>query len=73
MLLTEVDIEKKVKVVSLYAHGLLRRRMLDLGIIPGTIIEVKRKSPLGDPIAYKIRDTIIALRSEETNLIEVVM
>lgn len=72
MLLTNVDVGKEVSVVDLYAHGLLRRRMLDLGIIPGTRISVIRKSPLGDPVAYEIRETLIALRSEETDLIEVV-
>lgn len=72
MLLTNVEVGSEVKVVDLYSHGLLRLRMLDLGIIPGTKIMVNRKSPLGDPVAYEIRDTIIALRSEETDLIEVV-
>ena len=43
--------------------------MLDLGIIPGTAIDVIRKSPLGDPIAYNIRGASIALRKEETEQI----
>ena len=72
MLLTNVEVGREVRVVDLYSHGLLRLRMLDLGIIPGTKIIVNRISPLGDPVAYEIRDTIIALRSEETDLIEVV-
>lgn len=72
MLLTNAKVGEEVKVVELYSHGLLRNRMLDLGILPGTKIMVRRKSPLGDPIAYEIRETIIALRSEETDLIEVI-
>lgn len=48
-----------------------RRRMVDLGILPGTRIENVMPSPLGDPIAYRIRSAVVALRSEQARLIEV--
>jgi ferrous iron transport protein A len=63
--LTEVELGKKVRVVELLSSGLSRQRMLDLGIIPNTLIQVLRRSPFGDPTAYLIRDTCIALREEE--------
>lgn len=47
----------------------MRRRLQDLGIVEGTTIECLQKSPSGDPVAYKIRGTIIALRSEDANKI----
>ncbi|BBW95959.1 MULTISPECIES: FeoA family protein [Geobacillus] len=47
----------------------LRRRLLDLGFVPGGEIEVGQKSPLGDPTAYRVRGTTIALRKEESNYI----
>jgi len=50
---------------SINCIGTKRRRLMDLGFIEGTTIHVKRKSPLGDPTAYLIRDTLIALRKEE--------
>ena len=50
-------------VRSLASTGTLRRRMLDLGFLPGAIVETLQKSPAGDPIAYLIRGTVIALRS----------
>ncbi len=43
----------------------LKRRFLDLGIIPDTIIKTERYSPLGNPIAFNIRGTIIAIRKED--------
>lgn len=58
-----------VQVFELLSKDLPRRRMLDLGLVPGTVIEVLRKSPLGDPIAYKIRGAMIALRKEESQQI----
>lgn len=69
--LTEVAVGKKVRVVELLSEGLSRQRMLDLGIVPNTIIHVLRQSPFGDPTAYLIRDTCIALREEEAKNIMV--
>ncbi len=48
-----------------------RRRLLDLGILPGTHIESVLDSPLGDPVAYRVRSAVVALRKEQTVLIEV--
>ena len=48
-----------------------RRRMVDLGILPGTRIENVMPSPLGDPIAYRIRNAVVALRNEQAKLIEI--
>lgn len=71
MLLANLSLKDKGTVYRLKAMGTKRRRLLDLGLIPGTTVKAVLKSPLGDPTAYKIRGTIIALRSEETELIEV--
>lgn len=62
--LNSLDIGEKSKVVELTSDGLIRRRLLDLGLIKDTIVESVQKSPLGDPVAYLIRGTVIALRSE---------
>ncbi|PAB58644.1 FeoA family protein [Anaeromicrobium sediminis] len=67
--LSNLKVGDKCKVVSLLCVGLTRRRMLDLGLIPGSYVEVIRKSPLGDPIAYNIRGATIALRKEESSQI----
>jgi len=67
--LSKIQVGCKVQIYELLSTGLPRRRMLDLGIIPGTIITVVRKSPLGDPIAYNIRGAMIALRKEESDQI----
>ena len=55
--------------ISPQMRGVERRRMMDLGILPGTIIKAEMKSPGGDPTAYKIRDALIALRDEQSELI----
>lgn len=69
--LTDIALGRKVRVVELISEGLSRQRMLDLGIVPNTIIHVLRRSPFGDPTAYLIRDTCIALRDDEAKNIMV--
>ena len=59
------------RISSVELDGLLRRRILDLGMVPGTQVECIRKGPVGDPIAFRVRNTTIALRSDDANLIKV--
>lgn len=61
----------KVLALSPRLRGADRRRMMDLGILPGTPIEVEMTSPSGDPTAYKVRGALIALRDEQARLIQV--
>lgn len=55
---------------NLNCSGNIRRRLLDLGLVKGTKIIPVFKSPSGDPIAYEIRKTLIALRKEDSKLIQ---
>ncbi|MDR7078252.1 ferrous iron transport protein A [Neobacillus niacini] len=59
-----------IRITSLNLDGVMRRRLLDLGFVTGAIVEVVRKSPLGDPIAFRVSQTTIALRKEESSQIE---
>lgn len=69
--LNKLPIGKTGYVDSLLSFGNERRRMLDLGIVPNTKIEVLYKSPTGDPTAYFIRGTVIAFRNEDAEKIHV--
>ncbi|AGF58017.1 MULTISPECIES: FeoA family protein [Clostridium] len=69
--LNNISVGKFVKVNELSASGMLRERMLALGLTRGAKIEVIRKGPSGDPTVYNIRGAMIALRNEEASLISV--
>lgn len=69
--LTEAEIDQKVEIKNLLADGLIRERMLALGFTKGAVLEVVRKGPLNDLTLYSVRGTMIALRSEESQLIEI--
>ena len=59
------------KSLLLIALGNIRRRMLDLGIVPGTWVKPVFRSPAHDPTAYEVRGTLLALRAEDAHTIEV--
>ena len=67
--LNTLPLGSTAKVRELTFSGGARRRMLDLGLINDTDVEVLGKSPSGDPTAYQIRGAVIALRSEEASRI----
>ena len=54
---------------SMFATGMVRNRLLDLGFLPGTQVTVVRRAPLGDPTAYRVRGAILALRHEDASLV----
>lgn len=59
-----------VRGIARQCRGAERRRLLDLGIVPGTAVRAELRSPGGEPTAYLVRGTLIALRSEQAELIE---
>jgi Fe2+ transport system protein FeoA len=44
---------------------------LDLGFVAGTLVQVEMISPSGDPTAYRVRGSVLALRREQANLIRI--
>ena len=53
------------------ANNSIKRRLQDLGLIEGTVVECVLKSPFKDPKAYLIRGALIAIRKEDCSNIEV--
>lgn len=69
--LSNVSVGEEVIVIGLSKalRGQQRRRMLDFGIVPGTLIKPQLKSLSGDPTAYEVRGTTIALRKNQSDKI----
>jgi Fe2+ transport system protein FeoA len=67
--LSEIKINENVTVVNVLGEGLLKRRLLDMGITPGTEIVLKKKAPLGDPLQFYLRGYNLSLRQSEAKLV----
>lgn len=63
--LNELGIGEKGKVIRITAKGTTRRRILDMGVTPGTEISIKGMAPLGDPIEILVKGYRLSLRKEE--------
>lgn len=61
----------RVVAISTRCPAEERRRLMELGFFPGTEVEATLTSPLGDPVAYKVREMTVALRREQAKLIEI--
>ena len=69
--LSSLKLGEKAKVISISreSRGESRRRLLDLGFVLGSDVQVDLTNPLGDPTAYLIKDATIALRKQEADKI----
>ena len=63
--LSELEPGEKGTIVKVQGSGALRRRLLDMGLIRGTEIEMVRKSPLGDPLEFLVKGYNLSLRKAE--------
>lgn len=60
---------QKAKVSRVVGTSSVKRRIVDIGIVPGTVIEMERYAPLGDPVEVKLRGNHLSLRKEEAESI----
>ena len=61
--LHDLKIGSTAKIENIYCAENIKRRMMDLGIVKGTTIKPILKSPAGNPKAYEVRASVIAIRS----------
>ena len=67
--LSRAEVGKIYRVVRVEGVGLVKRRILDLGLLPGLEIKVVRKAPLGDPIEIIAKGNPISIRKAEAEKI----
>ena len=63
--LSRLPLGRSARILSLSAQEPLKGRLMDLGFVPGSEIKPLFAAPLGDPRAYLICDTVIALRQRD--------
>ena len=71
-LLNELKPKEKGRIVKISSGGGgIRRRLLDMGLVSGSEVEMERVAPLGDPVEIKIKGYHLSLRKEEATNIKV--
>ena len=69
--LKQAKIGKTVTVVKVHGEGVLRRRIMDMGITKGVQITVRKVAPLGDPLELTVRGYELSLRKADAEMVEI--
>jgi DtxR family Mn-dependent transcriptional regulator len=62
---------QKGRVLKVSSQGEIKKRIIEMGVIPGSVVEIERIAPLGDPIDIKVKGYHLSLRKEDAEKIEV--
>jgi Fe2+ transport system protein FeoA len=71
MTLDEMPIGEEAVITKVGGEGVLRCRLLDMGLIPKTKVKIRKVAPMGDPIELHIRGYELTIRKEDARQIEV--
>ncbi len=69
MTLDRLEVGKTAKIAKVGGEGALRCRLLDMGLIPGTVVTVVKIAPLGDPIELSLRGYQLSIRKDDAEKI----
>ena len=69
--LKDVAVGEVCKVVKLHGEGPVKRRIMDMGITKGQVVNVIRVAPLGDPMEITVRNYELSVRKADAEMIEV--
>jgi len=69
MTLDQLDIGEFGEIVSIIGEGAIRARLMDMGFVEGTCVEMMRRAPMGGPFEVRARGTLISLRPEEARMV----
>ncbi len=72
MTLDELQIGKSATITAVGGEGALRCRLLDMGLIPRTKVQIQKVAPMGDPIELRIRGYELTIRKEDAAKIEII-
>ncbi len=71
MTLKEVKPGMSVRVLVIRGEGAVKRRIMDMGITKGVLIDVRKVAPLGDPVEITVRGYELSVRRHDAEIVEV--
>lgn len=69
--LKDVKVGETAVVVRLHGEGVVKRRIMDMGLTRGTEVHVRKVAPLGDPMELTVRGYELSVRKADAEMIEV--
>ena len=71
--LSSMQLKQKAKILGFSSDCdyQYRQRLLSMGVVPNTVVELLRVAPLGDPMAFSVRGTRLILRRSEADRVSI--
>ncbi|HSC89049.1 MAG TPA: ferrous iron transport protein A [Polyangiaceae bacterium] len=73
MNLLDLELSQRARIESISGERAFRRRLFELGLVPGTEVSVVRVAPLGDPLELEARGSRLSIRRKEALEVHVVL
>jgi len=71
MTLRDLPVGKSGRILAVGGEGALRRRLLDMGLTPRTLVTVRKTAPMGDPMELLLRGYALTLRLADAEQIAI--
>lgn len=71
MTLADLKTGQSARLVSIGGDRAFRRRLMELGFVPGTPVSLRKIAPLGDPLEYTVRGCSVSIRRREAAAVDV--
>ncbi len=71
MVLLDAGLDTPVTVIRVGGDRSFRRRLMELGLVPGTRVTIEKIAPLGDPLELRARGCTLSIRAAEARAVEV--
>ena len=69
--LVDAKVGEDLTVIKIHGEGVVRRRIMDMGVTKGASVHIRKVAPLGDPVEINVRGYELSLRKEYAKMIEV--
>lgn len=69
MTLDQLLVGETADVLEVTGEGVFRRRLLEIGLLPGTRVERTGQAPLGDPLSFRVRGAVVCLRRADARAV----
>ncbi|MCB2180457.1 MAG: ferrous iron transport protein A [Desulfobulbaceae bacterium] len=71
VMLREMKKNQRGTITAVKQGGEMGRRIRDMGLVPGSEIKIQGRAPLYDPVALRVMGSVLTLRNNEADFIEV--
>ena len=71
MNLSNIPKDVQARVTAVKGEGLIARRLMEMGVVPGVSVRLVKAAPFGDPIEVRLLGYSLAIRRNEAEAIEV--